>query len=375
MTISSPADADALLPPLVQTTQGNQASELIFDYLAQPVGKVETLGDKGFKPQLASSWSWSHDSLSIAFTIDAHARWHDGHPVLARDVAFSYALYSDPVVAAMQAQNLSGIDSVTVRDSLTAVVWWKKHEPEQFYQLVSSLAIMPEHLLAKEPRAKLASSTFAQHPVGSGRYRFEQWTRQRQLMLIADTTNYRGRPNFNRVVWVVAADPNAAALSVLSGQADMLETVRGDAFEKTRQSSNVRTVEYGSFDYAFMQFNVERTVNGAHRLFGDKALRVALSEALDRQAMVQNALDSLGSVALGPFTRSSAIADTSLHQIAYNGAEPAWRLTHWDGNLMPPTSSARKMASHWSLNCWCRRQAPPDRNMPCSYRHSWHSLA
>jgi peptide/nickel transport system substrate-binding protein len=317
LTISSPADADALLPPLVQTTQGNQASELIFDYLVQPNGKLETLGDKGFKPQLATAWTWSRDSLSIAFNIDPRARWHDDQPVRARDVAFSYALYVDPAVASPHADAFIGIDSVTVRDSLTAVVWWKQRRPEQFYQ-ITSLAILPEHLLAKEPRATLARSSFALHPVGSGRYRFEQWTRQRQLLLVADTTNYRGRPNFNRLVWVVAADPTAASLSVLSGQADVLETLRGDAFDQARQSATVRTVEYGSLDYAFMQFNVERTVGGMHHFFGDRALRVALSEGLDRKAMVQNALDSLGAVALGPFTRSSATADTTLHQIAFN---------------------------------------------------------
>ncbi|MFS8071180.1 MAG: hypothetical protein ACMG6S_32835, partial [Byssovorax sp.] len=80
-------------------------------------------------------------------------------------------------------------------------------------------------------------------------------------------------PNFNRIVWVVSADPTAAALSVLSGQADVLESVRGDAFASARQSMNVHLIEYGSFDYAFMQFNVQRTVAGTRKLFGERAVR------------------------------------------------------------------------------------------------------
>ncbi len=318
LTISTPADADALIPPLVQTTQGKQAVDLIFDYLAEPVSTLETVGDAGFRASLAKSWSWSSDSLSVAFAIDARARWHDGYPVRANDVKFSYGLYVDPATASPHADDFKGIDSVSVRDSLTAVVWWSKRNPEQFFQIAYGLAILPEHLLAGEPRATLATSSFAQHPIGSGRYRFEQWTRQRQLLLVADANNFRGRPGFNRVVWIVAADPTAASLSVLSGQADVLDQVRGDAFVKARATPSLKTVEYGSLDYAFLQFNFDRTVSGARQLFGSHALRVALSAALDRKAMVANALDSLGEVALGPFTRSEPNANASVRQISFS---------------------------------------------------------
>ncbi|MEP6766096.1 MAG: peptide ABC transporter substrate-binding protein [Gemmatimonadaceae bacterium] len=360
LTISTPADADALFPPLVQTTQGKQVVDMIFDYLAEPVASIETVGDAGYRGSLARSWTWAADSLSIAFAIDPRARWHDGKPVRASDVKFSYSLYVDTAVASPHADNFIGIDSVSVRDSLTAVVWWKKRNPEQFFQIVYSLAVLPEHLLASEPRATLAQSPYAQHPIGSGRYRFEQWTRQRQLLLVADSGNFRGRPGFNRIVWIIAADPTAASLSVLSGQADVLDQVRGDAFVKARATPTLRTVEYGSLDYAFMQFNFERTLSGARRLFGDRAMRVALASALDRKAMVANALDSLGAVALGPFTRSAVDADTTVRQIPFNAPQAAntldslgWKLDTKDSvrkkngkplqfELLVPASSATR---------------------------------
>lgn len=318
LTISTPADADALVPPLVATTQGKQAVDLLFDFLAEPTAPIETVGDQGFKPQLASRWSWSPDSLSIAFSIDPRARWHDGKPVRASDVRFSFALYTDPKVASPHASNFAGIDSVSVRDSLTAVVWWHARQPEQFFQLAYNLAILPEHLLANVARDSLAQSSFAEHPVGSGRYRFEKWNRQHDLVFLADSGNYRGKPNASRIVWLIAADPTAASLSVLSGQADVLESVRGDAFTQARKSSNVRTAEYGSLDYAYMIFNVQRTVGGNRQLFADRALRVALTQSIDRASIVANALDSLGAVALGPFTRGTATVDTTMRQLAFD---------------------------------------------------------
>ena len=59
LTMVSAADADALLPPLVSTTQGKQVVDQLFDRLAEPVSPVETVGDGGFRPQLANGWSWS----------------------------------------------------------------------------------------------------------------------------------------------------------------------------------------------------------------------------------------------------------------------------------------------------------------------------
>ncbi len=360
LTISTAVDADALIPPLVGTTQGKQAVDMLFDFLAEAKTPMSTTGDAGFGPQLATRWEWAPDSLSIAFSIDPRARWHDGVPVRANDVRFSFALFTDPVVASMHAGNFVGIDSVSVRDSLTAVVWWHKRHPEQFFQIAYNLAVMPEHLLGKVPRDSLLRSPFAEHPIGSGRYRFTQWKRQHDLMFEADTGNYRGAPGASRIVWIVAADPTAASLSVLAGQADVLEFLRGDAFTQTLKSPNVRAVEYPSLDYAYMLFNYQRTVSGTRRLFAERAIRVALTQTINRAAVVANALDSLGRVALGPFTRATHAVDTTMRQIAFDSGAAArtldslgWRLEPGDGlrhragralqfKLMVPASSATR---------------------------------
>ncbi len=360
LTISTAVDADALIPPLVGTTQGKQAVDMLFDFLAEAKTPISTVGDAGFGPQLATRWQWAPDSLSIAFSIDPRARWHDGVPVRANDVRFSFALFTDPVVASMHASDFAGIDSVSVRDSLTAVVWWHQRHPEQFFQIAYNLSVMPEHLLGKVPRDSLLRSSFADHPVGSGRYRFTQWNRQRDLMFEADTGNYRGAPGASRIVWTVAADPTAASMSVLAGQTDVIEFVRGDAYTQARASSKVRAVEYGSLDYGYMLFNYQRTVSGSRRFFADRAIRVALAQTIDRAAVVANALDSLGRVALGPFTRAAETVDTTMRQIAFDTAAAArtldslgWKLDAGDGlrhragralefNLMVPASSTTR---------------------------------
>ncbi len=345
LTIATPADPDALLPPLVQTTQGKQVVDLVFDHLAQPAEQLEMLGDAGFRSQLATSWKWSPDSLSIEFHIDPRARWHDGVSVRANDVSFSFALYTDTILASPHQHAFDGIDSITVRDSLTAVAWWSKRHPEQFAQLAYNLAILPQHLLASLPRATLAQSAFAANPVGSGRYKFDRWTPHRDLVLSSDRNNYRGAPEIGRVIWIVTADPTAANLSVIAGQADVLEQLRGDAFVKVRQSANISAVDYGSFDYAYLTFNSARTVSGKSRYFNDRSVRVALTAAIDRRSVVMNALDSIGSVALGPVTRADPSVDTSMKQIAFDHARANGMLDSL-GWLMDPKSGIRRQAGH-----------------------------
>jgi peptide/nickel transport system substrate-binding protein len=317
LRIATAADADALIPPLVATLQGKQVVDQLFDHLAEPVAPLQTVGDAGFRPQLATGWTWAPDSLSVAFALNPAARWHDGTPVRARDVAFSHGLYVDPAVASPHATTLAGIDSVTVRDSLTAVVWWGRRHPEQFFQVAYNLAILPSHLLEGAPRGALASTPFATAPVGSGRYRLERWSRGSDLVLRADSTNYRGRPGYDRVAWLVAPDPTAAGTRLRAGEADVLDQLRGELARQVQGDPALQAVDYGSLDYGMLLLRHGRAP------FDNRALRVALTQAVNRPAVVANALDSLGQVAMGPVPRGEPTADAGMRQIGYDTAAAA----------------------------------------------------
>ena len=63
----------------------------------------------------------------------------------------------------------TNIDSVSVRDSLTAVVWFKKHTPEQFYDVAYQLIIMPEHVYGAIPLEQLHTSELTRNADRLGR--------------------------------------------------------------------------------------------------------------------------------------------------------------------------------------------------------------
>lgn len=339
LVIAAEADADNLFPPLTITSQGRQVTDQLFDYLADIGPGLNTIGDRGFTPRLADRWTWAPDSLSIAFHVNPRARWHDGAPVTARDVRFTYDLVRDTTVGSPVAAVLANVDSVTVRDPGTAVVWFKRRTPEEFADVAYNLAILPEHLLASVPRRSLASSRFAHHPVGSGRFRFERWDAGSRIVLTADPGNYRGRARLDRVVWVVSPDMAAATTRFLSGEADFIDVVRGPTVSQIASSPRLALAVSPGLDYGFLGFNMRR------QRFADPVVRRAISAAIDRRAMVRNVFDTLALPGLGPVTRAQPSADPAADPAPYDSAAAARVLAarNLHFSILVPTSSAIRM--------------------------------
>ena len=320
MVISTPADATTILPPLVGAVTDRAVTDLLYDRLAEISNDLNTIGDKGFKPQLADKWEWSADSLSIAFHLNPKARWHDGVPVRASDVRFTVGLVKNPATGAPMTQLIQNVDSVSIRDSLTPVVWFKKHTPEQFYDLVYQVVIVPEHLLSNTAPAQLHTADVARKGIGSGRFRLARWDQGQRIELVADTANYRGRPKLDRVVWSIAPDAVVAATRFFSGEADMFEQLRPEHLEQLKSDTIRRAVPYPSLGYAYFAMNLLDPANNArpHPVFGERAVRRALSMAVNRRAMLKNVFGDYGQLAYGPFPHAMSLADTALPQIPYD---------------------------------------------------------
>ncbi|HJU75355.1 MAG TPA: peptide ABC transporter substrate-binding protein [Gemmatimonadaceae bacterium] len=324
--ISTGADADAVLAPLARISVGRIVAEHVYELLADVGDSLNTVGDAGFTPRLAKSWTWSPDSASISFAIDPAARWHDGRPVRSQDVKFSHAVYVDPVIASLAASSLANVDSITTPDSLTAVVWFKQRSPEQFFDFVYNLRVIPEHKLGNIPRDKLASSPEATHPVGSGPFRFVRWERSALIEMEADTNNWRRRrPLLDRVIVSVSTDPTAAVTRVLAGEADFIEVLRGDAVQRIKDNPNAVLLNAPSYDYGAIHWNVRDPSNTKrpHPILGEPALRRALAMGVDRTAIVKSVLDTLGYVTEGPYVRAQSFVDPA--QVAFRYDQNAAR--------------------------------------------------
>lgn len=320
LVISVGGDPETLLPVLASTVSGKLIGDMVYDRLAEVGDSLNTVGDHGFKPRLARSWTWSPDSLSIVFNLDSAAKWHDGNPVTSSDVRFTWRLYADSTTGSPFASAIASIDSVTTPDARTAVFWFGERSPMQFYDAVNAMSILPEHLLKDVKGPALRSAAISRAPVGSGRFRFVKWVPGQSIELAADTLSYRTRPNLDRVILTIAPDFNTALTRLLGGEADVLEQIPASSLADLAKDTSVRTVFVPGLDYNFLQFNLRdrKRKTAPHPLFGDRALRRAFTASLDRRGIVQNAYDSLANVAVGPTVRAYPTTDTTLRQIAHD---------------------------------------------------------
>ena len=322
MVVAQPGEPGTLLPPLAGTSIERQITDLLYDRLAEIGEDLNTVGDKGFRKQLADRWEWSPDSLSIVFHLDPRARWHDGTPVRASDVRYSFALMKDPALGSPGLPLIANIDSVAVRDSLTAVAYFKRHTPEQFYDFVYQVLIIPERILSNTPPAQMKTAEVGRRGVGSGRFRLARWEQGKRLELVADTANYRGRPKLDRIVYTPTPDFNTAVTRFFAGDADFFEQLRPEHIAQIAKDTARRAIAYRSLGYAYLALNnVDAKQPGQpHPIFGDRAVRRALTMAVDRRAMLNNVFGQYGLPLYGPFPSALSVADTTLPQLPYDTA-------------------------------------------------------
>ncbi len=360
LVIATTGDVDILFPPVTTTALGLAVSDRIFCRLADLTLGLNTVDDSGFRPVLARAWE-HRDAVTIVFHLDRRARWQDGAPVTAADVAFTFAVYRDPAVNSPLAPNLVAIDTVTAPDDSTAVFRFRRPYPEQLYDATYHMRILPKHLLDTIPRARLASAGFARHPVGDGPYRFVAWQAGAQITLTADSAFWLGAPHVARLVWRIIPDLSTAVTALLAGEADAMELIPSRAQLERVQGDparSVRLVPYPSPFYAGIVFNLRRP------LFADREVRRAIAMALDRTTIVRSVFGSFADVAVGATSPMQWIWSDAIRQIPHDTAAAAraldgrgWRRTagneirRRDGTplqftlLVPTSSQARQQAA------------------------------
>ncbi len=342
IVVVTTAEADILLPPATHTDVGVGLTDLIFAKLADLGSELNTVGDRGFVPVLATGWNYE-DSLTIAFRLHPDARWHDGTPVTAHDVAFTFDVYRDTLVNAPAGPRIAHVASVTARDPQTAVFRFERAYPEQFFDAVYHMRILPRHLLESAPRGELATHAFGRQPIGAGPYRFVRWQSGELVELAADPEFFMGRPGIKRVIWRFTPDPNTALTQLVAGDADVMHALGGPPnIERVANAEHLRPVPYPVPVYMFIGFNFRDAENRdqPHPLFSNHQLRRAVSMAVDRETLVRALMGDYGNVPVGPVTRPIWVWDQDIRQLPFDSAgarqllaELGWTDSNNDGIL------------------------------------------
>ncbi|MGD0993824.1 MAG: peptide ABC transporter substrate-binding protein [Gemmatimonadales bacterium] len=291
----------SLLPPASDHILDRDIFDQIFLKLADVGPGLNTVGDSGFEPLLADRWDWA-DSLTLRFHLNPRARWQDGRPVTAADVAFTFAAYTDSVLDAADRINLVRIASVTAPDSATALFRFRQRYPEMFYDAVYYLRILPEHLLRDLPRSQWRNAAFGRSPIGDGPYRFVRWDPGQSLELAADSTFFLGRPHIRRLIWRFAGDLSVAVTQLIAGEADAIQVLVSPAnIDRARRAPRLALYPYPGSVFTFVSLNLRgRDGSPPQPIFDDPAVRRALVAATDRVRMTQSIYGTTAKVPPAP---------------------------------------------------------------------------
>lgn len=283
--------SDPTVPiPVVGTSSSSNAdvADQLFLRLVGLGSSLRTAGDDAMVPQLAARWR-RIDSVTVLFELDPRARWHDGVPVTAEDVAFTWTLMTNPVLVS-NAAPLEPIAAVEAVDRGTVRVRYRRPFNEQVYLAGFNIQPVPAHLLRGIRPEEIATSAFAARPVGNGPFRWERRVPGQFVELRADTAFFLGRPGIAKVMFRYAQSEEARLNLLLSGSADVMPAVPQSAEQQIERHPEYRIVRVPNNLIQYVLFNTRNPADTSrsHPALSDIRVRNALTLALDRRTMAQS---------------------------------------------------------------------------------------
>ncbi len=365
-TVQEPA---ALLPPLVTQSVGRDIGDLVWERLADLTPGAAPLEESAYRPRLASRWE-RLDSLTLRFHLRPGAAWHDGAPVTGQDVAHSFSAYQDTALGAPAGAALSGVTAIAADDS-TVDLRFPRAYPEQLYDATWHVRVIPRHLWGGVPRAEWMADTSLARLAGSGPFRVARWDRGNAVVL-ERTGGGHAADAVTRVVWRFAGDPDAAFNLVLSGEADVMETVAGRG--RVRQAaadSALRLERYPSAVYGFLAFNLRGADGGPHPVLANRRVRLALVQAVSRQTAAQAVFGDDVLVPPGPMSRLLWIWSDSIVQPAYSPARADTLLTAAGWMRRTATGARRGPGGPLRLDILVPSTSPQRRDLAQLIQERW----
>ena len=308
------------VPTLLGQKANDDVSDLLFLRLARPGRGKSVADERGYEPQLARSWS-RRDSLTLVFELDPRATWHDGVPVTAKDLVFSFDRMRNPDIDPDRALLLRHLETVTAENDHRVVLRFRRAYPEQFYDATYQVQPLPAHLVDTIPPARFAGSAFVQNPVGNGPYRWGHREPGRQLELVANPTFFLGAPKIDRVIVLFSRDPDARMNLLLDGTVDLYEGISPLSGPPRLANNPAYRIEtQPSFDLVYLLFNQRGYGDRSrpHPILSDPAVRRALAMGLDRGPLLRSTYGAYTRVADAPVAGAHWTSPLVPHGIGYD---------------------------------------------------------
>ena len=252
-------------------------------YYALHDALVKALPGQPAAPSLAESWSVSKDGLAYEFVLRKGVRFHNGDPVTAEDVKFSFDRYR-------------GAANKTLKERVVAVdtpdpdrIRFRLKQPWPDFVAFYTGATGAGWIVPKKYVEKVGDEGFKKAPVGAGPYRFVSFTPGVELVMEAFDQYWRKTPNVKRLVFRVIPDESTRLAALKRGEIDVVYSIRGALAQELQRTPGLSlkpTVVQGTqWIYFADQWDPKSP-------WHDRRVRQAVDLAIDRKAI--NDAETLG---------------------------------------------------------------------------------
>jgi ABC-type transport system substrate-binding protein len=322
-------------PPRVKLLL-KQVDQALFENLAYVLGKdyfgsfrnedyvhIADPLDEALKSQYARELlpATEHHPI-ILFHLRPGVKFHDGHPLDAQDVKFTYEAIMNPKNISPRVPDYEPVKAVEVVDPLTVRIVYKRLYSPAFGTW--GMGILPEHLLNEEALRREAvrlgrdpnkftmrQSGFNRNPIGCGPFVFKEWKSDQYITLDHFEDYWEGPPNYKRYVYRIVPDLLTQEMEFYAGTVDSYG-VQPHQVERLKDDPRYQSFDGLSFGYTYIGYNMRREP------FNDRRVRRALGMAVDVDKIIKYVLYGQGDRITGPFVKQTDFYDHNIRPLPYD---------------------------------------------------------
>lgn len=241
------------------------------------------------EPWLAESATPSDDLRSWTVTLREGATWHDGQPLTAEDVLFTFDYFRDVAPPGRWTHHVSDeppYESGEVLDDRTVRLDFAEPAPTFPILPGADLPILPQHVWEDIDEPSTAAEEL---PVGSGPFQLVEMVPDQRYRFEANPDYFLGAPLVDVIEMPIVTDENAAFQALQTGQVDYVDRVVPPAVVETfEQDDDVEVVRGVDFESVELRFNTRQAP------FDDPRVRKGIGLAIDYDILVEQVLQGDG---------------------------------------------------------------------------------
>ncbi len=265
------ADPDNLDPANTDSNTGEAVGHMLYNYLVKFDPQMHIV------PDLATQWRQSADGLTWTFTLRKGVTFHDGTPLDAEAVKYTFDRFLGPDRPLKSGLHAPIIKSVEVVGEYTV----RFHLKVPFAFFLNNLAHSASGIVSPTAHKKWGKD-LTLHPVGTGPFKFVEWVRGDHVTLVRNDDYYAGKPYLDKIIVKTVREDSARVLGLEAGDYDLIVRIPPEEVPQLMREGKVRVYAEQSNRVLYIGFNVTK------KPFDNVRVRQALNYAVDKNSIVKN---------------------------------------------------------------------------------------